>query len=353
MGDVLSIWKVFKSCQKSPKKSFVSDLQRFPAWSDPWWTDFPVQFIHCTHPWTPVEPLPGEHEAVQCIWRLYIGNYMVFMGFSTECIRKVERSVNVMPLLQNYTKGFCTQCIQKVERSVNLKRVRWDAAWSSHHRAPASIQLFVLSSARIYVLVYYDLTFKFTGSTLHTTASQCCSNFLGTFYLTCSTVNITLNNIEHHFSLNWTLAHSDTATPQSPLVETSVERNQPEKCHLSVVWRALQSSIVKDNHNLDINEGHTYVERNYAREVRPVSFVRRALTVEEVPLETQGALLSSGIIWSSSETQETLLSSQIGMVFSTMRWKCGGVRFHCTEVYMYEVYCCTYKAQCQDIRYSW
>ena len=53
---------------------------------------------------------------------------MVFMGFSTEYIRKVERSVNVMPLLQNYTKGFCTQCIQKVQRSVNLKRVRWDAA---------------------------------------------------------------------------------------------------------------------------------------------------------------------------------------------------------------------------------
>ena len=79
-------------------------------------------------------------------------------------------------------------------------------------------------------------------------------------------------------------------------METTVERNQPEKCHLSVVWRALQSSIVKDNHNLDVNEGHTYVERNYAREVRPVSFVRRALTVEEVPLETQGALLSSGII---------------------------------------------------------
>ena len=160
----------------------------------------------------------------------------------------------------------------------------------------ASFDTVVCTSARIYALVYYDLTFKFTGSTLHTTASQCCSNFLGTFYLTCSTVNITLNNIEHHFSLNWTLAHSDTATPQSPLVETSVERNQPEKCHLSVVWRALQSSIVKDNHNLDVNEGHTYVERNYAREVRPVSFVRRALTLEEVPLETQGALLSSGII---------------------------------------------------------
>ena len=117
------------------------------------------------------------------------------------------------------------------------------------------------SCARIYLPVYYDLTFKFAGSTLHTTAWQCCSNFLGTFYLTCSTVNITLNNIEHHFSLNWTLAHSDTATPQSPLVETSVERNQPEKCHLSVVWKALQSSIVKDNHNLDANEGHTYMWR--------------------------------------------------------------------------------------------
>ena len=34
---------------------------------------------------------------------------MVFMGFSTECIRKVERSVNVMPLLQNHTKGFYTK----------------------------------------------------------------------------------------------------------------------------------------------------------------------------------------------------------------------------------------------------
>ena len=47
----------------------------------------------------------------------------------------------------------------------------------------ASFDTVVCTCARIYVTVYYDLTFKFIGSTLHTTASQCCSNFLGGHFI--------------------------------------------------------------------------------------------------------------------------------------------------------------------------